>query len=920
MTDFIIVKGARVHNLKNIDVKIPRNKLVVITGVSGSGKSSLAFDTIYAEGQRRYVESLSAYARQFLGLMQKPDVDHMEGLSPAISIEQRKSSKNPRSTVATITEIYDYLRLLFARVGVPHCPKCGIELKKSTVDEIVAEVFKLPQGTKIMVLAPIIRGRKGEYFELFKRLERRGFLRVRIDNNIHDLENPPRLERFKEHTIELIIDRIIVKEASRSRLSESIEAALKESDGIVKILDEDENEKIFSEKLMCPSCGFSMDELEPRLFSFNSPYGACPVCGGLGIKIEVDPNAVITNPSLSIPEGAIKVWGEPNPFIKDQLTKLAARFGTDIHSPWKKLPYEFKHIILYGEKNHEMGFEPVIPYIWRRYKKTESEWVKADLNKLMMEKTCPACKGARLKPEALSVTIQGKNIYDITKLNAKEAYNFFNNLSFSGIKKIIARQIVKEIKRRIKFLIDIGLEYLTLDRPTETLSQGEDQRVRLATQIGSGLTGVLYVLDEPTIGLHPKDTSRLIKTLKYLRDMGNSVIVVEHDKETMQESDWIVDLGPGAGYRGGKLVATGTYSEIAKNTKSITGQYLSGSKSIKIPSKRRKPSRMYITIKGARQNNLKNIDVRIPLGLFVCVTGVSGSGKSSLVEDTLYNALMKKFYKSRVQVGLHDRIDGIEYIDRIINIDQSPIGRTPRSNPATYTGAFTPIRDFFSMLPEAKKRGYTQSRFSFNLKGGRCEACRGEGFIRVEMQFLPDIYVPCDVCKGKRFNRETLEVQYRGHSIADVLEMSVNEAYKLFKEIVPIERKLKLLRDVGLGYIKLGQPATTLSGGEAQRVKLAKELSKVSRGNTLYLLDEPTTGLHFDDVKKLIRVLDVLVSKGNTVLVIEHNLDVIKSCDWVIDLGPEGGEHGGEIIAEGTPESIIQCPNSYTGQYLKKEL
>ncbi len=917
---FIEVKGARVHNLKNIDVRIPRDKIVVITGVSGSGKSSLAFDTLYAEGQRRYVESLSAYARQFLGLLQKPDVDRIEGLSPAISIEQRKSSRNPRSTVATTTEIYDYLRLLFARVGTPYCPNCGIELKRSTVDEIVDEILMEESGKRVMILAPLVRGRKGEYRSLFEKIMKKGYVRIRVDGSIYDVEQPPELERYKSHDIEILVDRLKISEDTRSRLADSVEQAMKEADGHVKILTEDGKEKTYSEKLMCSVCGYSLPEIEPRLFSFNSPYGACPACGGLGVKIEVSAEALIADPNLSILEGAIKVWGEPNPFLRRELLKLADRFGVDLNVPWNKLPEEFKKAVISGENVGYIAFEPVTQYVWRRYKQTESEWMKNELEKYFVYRTCPVCGGSRLRREALSVKIQDKNIYDVTRMNIDEAIRFFENLKFEGRKKIIAKQIIREILRRLNFLRDIGLSYLTLDRPTETLSAGEDQRVRLATQIGSGLVGVLYILDEPTIGLHPRDTRRLIDTLKKLRDQGNSVIVVEHDRETMENADWIIDLGPGAGYRGGKVVAEGTLEDIKKHPRSLTGKYLRGERKIDIPSRRRLPDGRYLTIKGARHNNLKNIDVKIPLGLFVCVTGVSGSGKSSLIEDTLYHALIKRFYGAKVQVGEHDDIEGKEFIGKVINIDQSPIGRTPRSNPATYTSAFTPIRELFASLPEAKKRGYAPGRFSFNVKGGRCEACKGEGFIKVEMQFLPDVYVPCDVCKGKRFNRETLEVKYKGYSIADVLDMSVDDAYKLFKDIPAIERKLKLLKDVGLGYIKLGQPATTLSGGEAQRVKLAKELSRTPKGNTLYILDEPTTGLHFEDVRKLIKVLIRLVEKGNTVLVIEHNLDVIKSADWIIDLGPEGGEKGGWIVVEGPPEKVASCKKSYTGRFLREEL
>jgi len=933
MKEKIFIKGARVHNLKNIDVEIPRNKFVVITGVSGSGKSSLAFDTLYAEGQRRYVESLSAYARQFLGLMEKPDVDYIEGLSPAISIEQRKASKNPRSTVATVTEIYDYLRLLYARIGIPHCPNDNTPLEKRSLDEIVDEVLKLGEGRRLILLAPVVRGRKGEYRELFERYLRRGFLRARVDGEIYELEDPPVLERYKTHTIEIVVDRIELEEDIRSRLAESIETAMKEADGIVKVVTEEGEEFVFSEKLMCPKCGFSMEEIEPRLFSFNSPYGACPYCGGLGVKYEIDPSRLVTSSELSILEGALKPWGEPNPFLKDKLERIARHYHVDLDLPWADLPQKFKNVVLYGteypekfdpERPHASQefyfYEGLIPYLWRRYYQTESDWVKDEIEKFMLKKVCPACGGSRLKKEALFVKIRGYSIWDITQKTVEEALEFFIHLQLKGREYIIGKQILKEIIARLRFLKDVGVGYLTLDRATETLSAGEEQRVRLATQIGSGLVGVLYVLDEPSIGLHPRDMHRLIGTLINLKEMGNTVVVVEHDKATIEAADWVIDLGPGAGEKGGKVVATGTPEDIKKNKRSLTGQYLAGLRKIPVPRKRRKPQGKWLVIRGARQNNLKNINVRFPLGLFICVTGVSGSGKSSLVEDTLYRALMRRFYGSREPVGEHDKIEGLEYIDKVINIDQSPIGRTPRSNPGTYTSAFTPIRELFANLKESRKRGYTPGRFSFNVKGGRCEACKGEGFIKVEMQFLPDIYIPCEVCKGKRYNRETLEVKYKEKSIADVLDMSVDEAYKLFKDIPQIERKLKLLKDVGLGYIKLGQPATTLSGGEAQRIKLAKELSKVATGKTLYILDEPTTGLHFEDVKKLINVLNKLVEKGNTVIIIEHNLDVIKSADWIIDLGPEGGDKGGYIVAEGPPEKVAQVEGSYTGKYLRKEL
>lgn len=927
----IIIRGARVHNLKNINVEIPKYKFVVITGVSGSGKSSLAFDTIYAEGQRRYVESLSSYARQFLGLMEKPDVDFIEGLSPAISIEQRKGGWNPRSTVGTVTEIYDYLRLLFARIGVPYCIFHDVPLIKKSLDEIVDEIFKEP-GKTIEILAPVVRGRKGEYKELFEKYLKRGFIKAIVDGEIIDIEYPPKLEKYKIHNIDIVVDTVEISDENRVRIAESVETSLRESEGIVKIKSGD-METIYSEKLMCPICEYSVGELEPRLFSFNSPYGACPECNGLGVKLEIDPYRILNSEELSILEGAIKPWGEPNPFLEEKLERLAREKGVNLNTPWADLPQSFKNLILYGTEDPDKVyrrqdqleqdyyfFEGVIPYLWRRYHETESDWVKEEIEKYMVKKTCQTCGGSRLKKEALYVRIHGKSIWDIVKMDIGSALEWFENLKLKGKEEVIGHQIVKEIRNRLRFLKDVGLEYLSLERSIDTLSSGENQRVRLATQIGSGLTGVLYVLDEPSIGLHPRDIDRLIATIKRLRDLGNTVIVVEHDKETIEEADWIIDLGPGAGDKGGKVVFSGTYKELLNAPKSLTGQYLAGRKSIPIPRKRRTPTGKYLILRGAKHNNLKNIDLKIPLGLFVCVTGVSGSGKSSLIQDTLFVALMRHFYGSRETPGEFDKIEGLEHIDKIINIDQSPIGRTPRSNPATYTSAFTPIREFFSTLKEARVRGYSPARFSFNLKGGRCEACAGEGFIRVEMQFLPDVYVPCEVCKGKRYNKETLEVKYKDKSIADVLDMSVDEAYELFKDIPTIERKLKLLKDVGLGYIKLGQPATTLSGGEAQRVKLAKELSKVATGRTLYILDEPTTGLHFDDVKKLIDVLQKLVDMGNTVLVIEHNLDVIKSADWIIDLGPEAGEKGGYIVAEGTPEEVALNENSHTGKYLRREL
>ncbi len=916
MIDKIIVKGARVHNLKNITVEIPKNKLIVITGISGSGKSSLAFDTIYAEGQRRYLESLSAYARQFLGMMQKPDVDAIIGLTPTIAIGQRTPSKNPRSTVGTVTEIYDYLRLLFARIGVPYCYKCGREIKSMTLDQIVDKILELPRGAKIMILAPIVRGRKGEYREEFNRLKRRGFTKVRVDGEIYDVESPPELEKYKKHDIEIVIDRLIVSPEIRKRLADSVEMALAEGKGMVYVLEMPDKLHIFNTKLACPHCGVSYEEISPRMFSFNSPYGACPKCHGLGIKMEIDPELLISDPSLSVYEGAIEPWGEPRYRLRWELEDLERRKGIDLSKPWEELTDEEKEAVLYGDDY----FEGVIPHLLNKYFETESEEVKEWIEQYMIYLPCPECKGARLKKESLAIKIRGKNIAEITDMTIKECMKFFNELELTEYEEKVASQIIKEIKRRLQFLIDVGLDYLTLSRRADTLSGGEEERVRLATQIGSGLTGVTYILDEPTIGLHQRDVMRLVNTLKQLRDLGNTVIVVEHDKSTIMNADYIIDLGPGAGEYGGRVVATGHPKDFIKNDGSLTAKYLSGKEKIEVPKERRKPKGKYLTIKGARHNNLKSIDVKIPLGLFVVITGVSGSGKSSLINDILYKALKRHFYKSKEPPGDHDAILGIENIDKVVFIDQSPIGRTPRSNPATYTGVFTPIREFFAELKESRARGYKPGRFSFNVAGGRCEACKGEGMIKVEMHFLPDIYIPCDVCKGKRYNRETLEITYKGKNIADVLEMSVTEALKFFENIPKIKRKLQLLYDVGLGYIKLGQPAPTLSGGEAQRVKLAKELSKVATGKTLYLLDEPTTGLHFEDVKMLLNVLQRLVDRGNTVVVIEHNMEVIKCADWIIDLGPEGGDEGGYIVCEGPPEKVAQCEKSYTGKFLREEL
>jgi len=932
MNDKIIVRGARQHNLKNITIEIPKNKFVVITGVSGSGKSSLAFDVIYAEAQRRYVESLSPYARQFLGIMEKPDVDEIVGLSPGIAIEQRKIMRNPRSTVATSTEIYDYLRLLFARIGVPHCPNEDYPLQRWSVDEIVEEIFKKYTGRRIQILSPVVVGRKGEYRELFSKLAKKGYVRVRVDGIMYNLDEVPTLDKNKRHEIEVVVDRVFVSSEEKSRIHQSISNALRESEGIVKVITDRDEEEIFSENLACPKCGFSMLEPEPRLFSFNSPYGACPTCTGLGVKIDFDPAKLITNPDLSILEGAIKPLSEPHPITVKVLERIAKRYGANLEDPWRILPEEFKNVVMWGDETppeslYDEDYKPkysewegIIPQLWRRYKTTDSEWTRAEIERYMVYTTCPTCGGSRLRKEALFVKIDGKSIWDIVRMDVKSALKYFEELDLEGKRKIIAEKIVDEIKKRLRFLENVGLGYLTLDRRSDTLSGGEEQRVRLATQIGSGLSGVIYVLDEPSIGLHPRDVSKLIRTIKDLRDLGNTVLVVEHDEETIRSADWIIDLGPGAGVYGGEVVALGTLEDIISNPNSITGAYLSGRKSIPLPRARRQPKGEYIKIVGARANNLKNITVNIPLGLLVVVTGVSGSGKSTLVFDILYKALAKKLYGSREDPGEHTAIYGMEYIDRVIDVDQSPIGRTPRSNPATYTGVFTYIRDFYAKLPEAKAKGFKPQHFSFNMKGGRCEACEGEGYIRIEMHFLPDVYVPCEVCKGTRYNSEVLEVKCKGKSIADVLDMTVDEALEFFEDVPNIRRKLQLMADVGLGYIKLGQPSTTLSGGEAQRIKLAKELSKMPTGRTLYILDEPTTGLHFEDVRKLIDVLHRLVDNGNTVLVIEHNLDVIKNADWVIDLGPEGGDDGGYLVAEGTPEDVAKVEGSYTGIYLREVL
>jgi excinuclease ABC subunit A len=938
--DSIVIKGAREHNLKNIDVTIPRDKLVVITGVSGSGKSSLAFDTIYAEGQRRYVESLSAYARQFLGRMEKPDVDYIEGLSPAISIDQKGPSKNPRSTVGTVTEIYDYLRLLFARVGHPHCPKCGREITAQTVQQIVDSIQNLSENTRIVILAPLIRDRKGEYQSVFNDLRKAGYARVRVDKNIHDLSEEFQLDKNKKHSIEAVIDRLVIGQSSPSRIADSVETALKLGAGVVLVSIVEGEELLFSEHFACVYDGISLGEIAPRTFSFNSPHGACPACTGLGVKMEIDPDLVLPNKELSLSEGAIHPYQWQTWYFY-QLEDLARRHGFFLHSPVKNLSQQQLNLILYGEggesykhrnrfgriREYFEGFEGVIPRMERLYRGTESEHSRAYIERYMVSRLCPVCEGKRLKPESLAVTIGGKNIADVSAMSVTQELEWVSNLSGNGKKPVltereqmIAREIIKEIGSRLNFLKDVGLDYLTVDRTSATLSGGEAQRIRLATQIGSGLMGVLYICDEPTVGLHSADDYRLIETLKRLCDLGNTILVVEHDEAMMRAADYIIDMGPGAGEHGGWIVATGTLSDIMNTKGSITGQYLSGAKQIPLPPKRRPGSGAELIIKGARENNLKNIDVNIPLAKFVCITGVSGSGKSTLIDEVLYKKLLQLMYRSRDRAGDCDEIIGVEYIDKVINIDQSPIGRTPRSNPATYTGTFIPIRELFATVPEARMRGYAPGRFSFNVKGGRCEACQGEGFIQIEMQFLPDVTVPCEVCKGKRYNREALEIKFKGRSIAEVLDMTVEQSLTFFEHFPKIKNKLETLNDVGLGYIRLGQPAPTLSGGEAQRVKLATELSRRSTGKTLYILDEPTTGLSFDDVAALLRVLQRLVDVGNTVIVIEHHMDVIKNADWVIDLGPGAGDRGGYIVAIGTPEDIAREKSSATGQYLAKLL
>lgn len=932
MEQDIFIKGAREHNLKNIDVSIPRNKLVVITGISGSGKSSLAFDTLYAEGQRRYMESLSTYARQFMGVMQKPDVDFIEGLSPAIAIEPRTAARNPRSTVATVTEIYDYLRVLFARIGKPYCPNCNVPISKMSTDQIIDALLAYPDKTKLVILAPKIRGRKGEYRDLWGKLARKGFVRARVDGEIIELDSPPILEKYKQHTIEVVIDRIVLKPNIRKRLADSVELALSEGEGLCTVLIDGKNERIFSQSLACTQCGFSYPELSPRLFSFNSPYGACPVCHGLGTKMEIDPDRLIANPRLSILEGTLTPWGEPQGWALALLRSVAKHYKFDLAAPWAELSEEARNIVLYGSpasvevkyvgrSGHRYEgyerFEGIANNLMRLHRETESDYRRRYIEGFMSILPCPKCGGDRLKPEALSVRIGEANIREITRFSVREATEFFANLKLSKHNRAIAGEVIKEISERLRFLVEVGVAYLTLDRTADTLAGGEEQRVRLATQIGSRLVGVIYILDEPTIGLHPRDNRRLLSTLAKLRDLGNTVVVVEHDRDTIESADHVIDLGPGAGAAGGRIVAQGTPEEIKSSKRSLTGRYLTGKCKIEVPSHRRSPNLDKLVVKGARHNNLKNMDVEFPLGLFICVTGVSGSGKSSLVADILYRALARRFYRSRSKPGAHDRIEGLEYIDKVINIDQSPIGRTPRSNPATYTQAFGPIRELFAKTKEARIRGYKPGRFSFNVRGGRCERCSGDGTLRIEMHFLPDVYVPCEVCRSKRYNRETMEVRFKGRNIAEVLDMTVDEALEFFRDIPPVARKLRLLKDVGLGYIKLGQSAPSLSGGEAQRIKLAKELSKIPKGHTVYLLDEPTTGLHFEDVKMLLSVLQRLVEKRNTVIVIEHNPDVIKCADWIIDLGPEGGDEGGYIVAQGPPEAVAKVKTSYTGRFLK---
>ena len=938
--EYIRIRGANEHNLKHIDVNIPRNELVVLTGLSGSGKSSLAFDTIYAEGQRRYMESLSSYARQFLGQMEKPDVESIDGLSPAISIDQKSTNRNPRSTVGTVTEIYDYFRLLYARIGTPHCPKCGREIKKQSVDQMVDQIMSMPERTRIQLLAPVVKGRKGEHVKLLEKMRRSGFVRVKIDGNLYDLSEEIRLEKNNKHLIEVVVDRLVVKPGIEKRLTDSIETVLSLSEGLLVVEEADSGEiQTFSSSYACPDCGISVEEVDPRSFSFNNPFGACPECSGLGYKMEFDEDLMIPDKSLSIAEGAIQVLGwqsctDPSSYTFAILKALSETYGFDLNTPYQELPEKVRHMLIYGtdgrqvkvhykgqrgEGFYDVAFEGLIKNSERRYRETGSDTMKQEYESFMRITPCRACRGQRLKPSSLAVTVCGKNIYEVTNQSVQDLQRFLEQMTLTRQQELIGGQILKEIRARIRFLMDVGLDYLSLTRATGTLSGGEAQRIRLATQIGSGLVGVAYILDEPSIGLHQRDNDKLLNTLCHLRDLGNSVIVVEHDEDTMLAADYIVDIGPGAGEHGGEVVATGTARELMENPASVTGAYLSGRLCIPVPEIRRTPVG-WLTVHGAAENNLKNIDVKFPLGVFTCVTGVSGSGKSSLVNEILYKSLAKNLNHARTIPGKHKGIEGMECLDKVICIDQSPIGRTPRSNPATYTGVFDMIRDLFASTADAKARGYKKGRFSFNVKGGRCEACAGDGILKIEMHFLPDVYVPCEVCQGKRYNRETLEVKYKGKSIYDVLDMTVEEALTFFENVPFVRRKIETLYDVGLSYIKLGQPSTTLSGGEAQRIKLATELSRRSTGKTAYILDEPTTGLHFADVHKLTEILQRLAQGGNTVIVIEHNLDVIKTADYIIDMGPEGGDGGGTVVAQGTPEEVAENPSSYTGYYVKKYL
>lgn len=932
MKDQLIVKGARQHNLKNIDISLPRDSFNVITGLSGSGKSSLAFDTIYAEGQRRYVESLSAYARQFLGQMDKPDVDYIEGLSPAISIDQKTTSRNPRSTVGTVTEIYDYLRLLFARVGHAHCPQCGKPISQQTIQQMTDDVMTFPEGSKILIIAPMIRGKKGEHKSVFEQLRKEGFSRVRVDGVVRTLDENIDLQKTKKHDIDVVVDRLVVKEGIESRLTDSMETAAKWGEGLVLVVEVDGPEHMYSQHFACPDCHISLPKIEPRMFSFNSPFGACPACAGIGSTMEVDEDMVIPDGSISFANGAVvALSNNPNAWFMRQLEGLLRQNGYSLNNSFDELPKKLQEEIMHGSrekvsfdyenmrgevKTFHTEYEGILPMVKRRHSEASTDAMREEFEKFMSIKPCTTCHGARLKPEVLAITVGGKNIEEVTDMTIKEAAQFFSSLSLSQRELVIGEQILKEIKARLGFLNNVGLDYLTMSRAAGTLSGGEAQRIRLATQIGSGLVGVLYILDEPSIGLHQRDNDRLIETLKGLRDLGNTLLVVEHDEDTMRAADFLVDIGPGAGEHGGQVIAAGPVPEVMANPKSITGQYLAGKKFIALPEKRRKPGKVAIEVRGAKENNLQNINVKFPIGLFNVVTGVSGSGKSTLINEILYKGLSNKLYRTYHRVGKHKEIRGMDYVDKVINIDQSPIGRTPRSNPATYTGVFDAIRELYSQTPEAKMRGYKQGRFSFNVKGGRCEACRGDGIIKIEMHFLPDVYVPCEVCKGARYNRETLEVKYKGKSIADVLDMTVDDAVDFFAAIPKIHRKMITLQEVGLGYIRLGQPATTLSGGEAQRVKLATELARRSTGKTMYILDEPTTGLHAEDIRKLLLVLQKLVDAGDTVVVIEHNLDVIKTADYIIDLGPEGGSGGGTVIAKGTPEDVAKVKESYTGQFL----